>query len=238
MSERVEVDDSQLSISNALRKSLSGPQYLDSILFTENGTNIAVELCHLQHEKTTITYDHLQSLADKLAYVIQQRLLDPGPQPIVPVMIPQSLELYIACLAILKCGFAFCPIAPDTPRERLSFIIHDLSPDFVVCTAEAKETLSTWLPDLQSLAIDTSDITKISGTVSKSSFKRTPMQTAYVMYTSGSTGTPKGVIVSHQAVCQSLLAHNSLIPHFRRFLQFAAPTFDVSLFEIFFTWFR
>ncbi|KFZ20121.1 hypothetical protein V502_03344, partial [Pseudogymnoascus sp. VKM F-4520 (FW-2644)] len=57
---------------------------------------------------------------------------------------------------------------------------------------------------------------------------------AYVMYTSGSTGLPKGVGVSHRAATQSLLAHEVLIPPFSRFLQFAAPSFDVSVFEIFF----
>ncbi|PMD18981.1 hypothetical protein NA56DRAFT_603525 [Hyaloscypha hepaticicola] len=54
------------------------------------------------------------------------------------------------------------------------------------------------------------------------------------MYTSGSSGSPKGVAVSHLAVSQSLLAHERHIPQFNRFLQFAAPSFDVSVFEIFF----
>lgn len=55
---------------------------------------------------------------------------------------------------------------------------------------------------------------------------------------SGSTGQPKGVGISHLAVTQSLLAHDSMIPKFSRFLQLASPTFDVSMFEIFFTLFR
>lgn len=55
---------------------------------------------------------------------------------------------------------------------------------------------------------------------------------------SGSTGKPKGVLLSHLAVTQSLLAHDAEIPQYSRFLQFASPTFDVSMFEIFFTFFR
>ncbi|KAL2444536.1 Nonribosomal peptide synthase sidC [Exophiala dermatitidis] len=49
---------------------------------------------------------------------------------------------------------------------------------------------------------------------------------------------PKGVMVSHLSVTQSLLAHDEHIPHFKRFLQFASPTFDVSIFEVFFPFFR
>ena len=37
---------------------------------------------------------------------------------------------------------------------------------------------------------------------------------------------------------QSLLAHDTEIPQYKRFLQFASPTFDVSQFEIWFTFFR
>ncbi|OAA69673.1 nonribosomal siderophore peptide synthase [Cordyceps fumosorosea ARSEF 2679] len=65
-----------------------------------------------------------------------------------------------------------------------------------------------------------------------------PESHAYVMYTSGSTGTPKGVLISHSAATQAVLAHDPHIPRFSRFFQFAAPTFDVSVFEIFFPLFR
>ena len=45
-------------------------------------------------------------------------------------------------------------------------------------------------------------------------------------------------MVPHRSASQALLAHQQFIPHFSRFLQFASPTFDVSIFEIFFPWLR
>jgi ferricrocin synthase len=45
-------------------------------------------------------------------------------------------------------------------------------------------------------------------------------------------------VISHSAATQALLAHEKHIPQFERFLQFANPTFDVSVFEIFFPLFR
>lgn len=44
--------------------------------------------------------------------------------------------------------------------------------------------------------------------------------------------------MSHSAASQALLAHDEHIPPFSRFLQFANPTFDVSVFEIFFPLYR
>src|SRR6266542_1810442 len=63
----------------------------------------------------------------------------------------------------------------------------------------------------------------------------TPANLAYVIDTSGSTGTPKGVLIEHRNVvnftttCQRLF---QLGPT-DRVLQFANPTFDVSVFETF-----
>ncbi|KAI3614573.1 microcystin synthetase, partial [Moniliophthora roreri] len=68
-----------------------------------------------------------------------------------------------------------------------------------------------------------------------------PEDLAYIMYTSGSTGTPKAVMISHSAATTSILAHDKIFVDYQRtnrFLQFANPTFDISIFEIFSAWCR
>ncbi len=60
---------------------------------------------------------------------------------------------------------------------------------------------------------------------------------AYVIYTSGSTGAPKGTMVPHRGTCNLAAAMSrdfELWPE-RRMLQFAAFSFDASVFEIFST---
>lgn len=167
---------------------------------------------------------------------------------VVPVLIPQAPELYVSLLGILKAGGAFCPIQLDAPPDRIRFILGDVGADVVLTTS----AMATKLPEdltksLQVILVDEMHLfdrlDKLpppapEHPVSTRTTAVGPDDLAYVMYTSGSTGTPKGVGVPHGAATQSLLSHDRHVPSFDRFLQFAAPTFDVSVFEIFFPWFR
>ena len=231
----------KLSILNDPPKVLEGPQLLHDLIPWE----IHAKSCALdftKHEKRQkYTYQELQSCSNSLVAKIGRSLArsttksDTNPrQHIVPLLIPQSPGLYISQLAILKSGGAFCPLNLDSPIERLKFNVQDVKATFVITTSEFEASFA-WEDGPEVIVVDEfPPIESEDAELPKTVRRVTPHELAYVMYTSGSSGTPKGVAVSHLAASQSLLAHERFLPQFERFLQFAAPSFDVSVFEIFF----
>ena len=185
-----------------------------------------------------MTYRSLDLATKSLA----KHIISSRPSAIIPVLIPQSLELYCAWIATLKSGAAFCPVDVDVPTERLKFILDDTGATQVLTTSQYQIRFAEI--EIETISVD--DILRKINTDNKGARQSAtftppsiPLEnTAYVMYTSGSTGKPKGVPVPHASVTQSLLAHDEHVPHFKRFLQFASPTFDVSVFETFFPLFR
>ncbi|KAK7942390.1 gramicidin S synthetase 1 [Apiospora aurea] len=233
-----------LSFNNPHPRQLAGPRVLHELIphrGTSEGTP-ALDFSDKHGRQRTLSYDELHRLSGRLAARIARKLPpEPARSPlVVPVMIPQSPELYLSLLAILKCGGAFCPLNLDAPSERIGFILGDVKASIVLTTRALAPTLPQDGVVWKVLCVDELDLNASSETngVPIDQRRSDEHALAYVMYTSGSTGTPKGVGVSHLAATQSLLAHDRHIPAFSRFLQFAAPTFDVSVFEIFFPLFR
>ncbi|KAJ6123272.1 hypothetical protein N7512_005737 [Penicillium capsulatum] len=227
-----------MSIANSEPCTLLGPQLLHELaLAGAHEGNQALEFLAADGNIRCLSYRSLDHLSTKLAAEIARASSDRGPggKLVVPVLLPQSPELYIAWLGILKAGGAFCPLNIDAPPERIEFILQDVAASVVITQA----SLAARVPQNEHLAVINADTVETSEVdMAYPIRKSSSTDLAYVMYTSGSTGRPKGVGVSHLAATQSLLAHDTLIPHFTRFLQFASPTFDVSVFEVFFPFMR
>ncbi|KAM3512625.1 hypothetical protein MY11210_003719 [Beauveria gryllotalpidicola] len=223
-----------LSVLNPSPTRLPGPTLLHQLV-RPACDHIALEhLC--KGEITRFSYKSLHAASDALASRIAQLCVSVHGQLIVPVLLQQCPDLYITLLAILKAGGAFCPLNLDAPAERVQFILKDVGAKVVITSPE----LSARVPqDAGVELLYASDSYEAIGQHRQAVTRQlTPHNYAYVMYTSGSTGTPKGVSISHSAATQALLAHDAHTPRFSRFFQFAAPTFDVSVFEIFFPLFR
>ncbi|MBB5803972.1 amino acid adenylation domain-containing protein/non-ribosomal peptide synthase protein (TIGR01720 family) [Saccharothrix ecbatanensis] len=157
-----------------------------------------------------VTYAELNARANRLAHHLIG--LGAGPERIVALRLPRSVDLVVAELAVLKSGAAFLPVDPEYPAERISFMLADARP-LVVLDG----------PVDVSGQPDTDPGVRVR-----------PEHAAYMIYTSGSTGRPKGVVVTHAGLATFSAAE---IAHFRvsqgdRVLEFSSPSFDASVLEL------
>ncbi len=150
----------------------------------------------------SLTYAALDERANQLASHLLA--LGVGPEVLVGLSAPRSIEMVVAILAILKAGGAYLPLDPEYPRERLAFMLDDAGVSLVV-TAGAAPAFPTTRP-LRVVSLDVE-----AALISRSPSTRPPPSAgpdslAYVIYTSGSTGRPKGVMVEHGNVTRLFTA--------------------------------
>ncbi|WP_157874538.1 non-ribosomal peptide synthetase, partial [Streptomyces sp. AcH 505] len=162
---------------------------------------------------TTLTYAQLNARANRLAHLLAE--CGAGPEQIVAISMPPSVELGVAVLAVLKAGAAYLPVDPGCPQERLSVMLADADP---VCalTSRSGDPFARTLPRL--VLDDPELVERLSEQPAHdlADEDRTrplsPWHAAYVIYTSGSTGLPKGVLVEHQPVVNYLAVSAELYP--------------------------
>ncbi|MER7491262.1 non-ribosomal peptide synthase/polyketide synthase [Streptomyces pharetrae] len=164
-----------------------------------------------------LTYAHVERAANRLAHRLIARGV--GPERIVALALPRSVETVVAQLAVTKAGGAFLPVDPDYPEQRREFMLRDagawlvLDDPAAVWDADGPDTAPTDADRTAALTVD---------------------HPAYVIYTSGSTGTPKGVAVPHRglAAFAAAAADRYDAGPGDRVLQFASPSFDASVLEL------
>ncbi|KAG6069651.1 NRPS protein [Claviceps sp. LM84 group G4] len=229
------MDRESLSICNVNPRQVAGPDLLHHLVASSADTT-AIRYV-VGDKRTFYSYRYIDDASDRLARLIGALYAGTNQDTdvIVPILMPQCPHLYVSLLAVLKFGGAFCPLNLDAPADRLKFVLKDVSAKIVLVTQQFANKIPSDCA-VQIVIVDDDnpemEVTCHQGPIA------TPNSLAYVMYTSGSTGTPKGVGISHKAATQALLAHDKHIPEFTKFLQFAAPTFDVFVFETFFPLFR
>lgn len=236
-----------LAIVNHNRRTLRGPTLLHELIArpVDGHGTLLLDFINSAGQHIELNYDQFHRLTDFLAKDIRSQLPPrSAAEAIIPAIIPQCPELYIAWVSVLKAGAAYCPVSLEVPAERLKFIVQDVKAPCILTLSTNLTHVQETLGGVTCISVSLHDLTERLKASAGGSSPATPLPTitphspAYVMYTSGSTGLPKGVKVSHFSVSQSLLAHDEHIPRFKRFFQFASPTFDVSIFEIFFPFFR
>ncbi|WP_461092305.1 AMP-binding protein, partial [Streptomyces incanus] len=181
-----------------------------------------------------LSYAELNERANRLAHHLIGRGV--GPERIVALLLPRSVDIVVARLAVMKAGGAYVPVDPDYPADRIAYMLDDADPALVLTTGHEADRL----PDATAagrVVLDRLDLTAepVTDPVDADRpAKLTVAHPAYVIYTSGSTGRPKGVVVSHQglAAFATVLAQRCAVDPRSRVLQFSSPSFDASVLEL------
>ncbi|WP_455568892.1 amino acid adenylation domain-containing protein, partial [Streptomyces inhibens] len=184
-----------------------------------------------------VTYRELNARANRLARLLAGRGV--GPESLVAVALPRSVDLVVTLLAVLKAGGAYVPVDPEYPAERIGFVLADTAP---VLTLTDTATASV-LPesDVATLVVDEEAtaalLAGLPDDVLADAERVGPLRAdhpAYVIHTSGSTGTPKGVLVPHQNVVRLFGATDSWFTHASDdvWTMFHSFAFDFSVWEL------
>ena len=179
----------------------------------------------------TFTYAELNQRANQLARYLKRH--NAQPETLVAVHLEQSSELVVALLAILKAGAAFVPLDPAYPAETLAFMLADAQASLLLTRAALATELPASGAKVINLEVAAAEIADES--VYDLSVRASGDNLAYAIYTSGSTGQSNGVLITHDALTRYSLAFSERIGlrASDRILQFASPSFDVALEEIF-----
>ncbi|PBC40539.1 hypothetical protein CJ178_01975 [Rhodococcus sp. ACPA4] len=184
----------------------------------------------------TLTYEELDRRSNRLAhYLIGHEI---GPESVVAIGLPRSIDSVMALLAVTKSGAAFVPVDPGYPSARLEHMLVDSGAVLGVANTSYARKLPQTVPWLVLDDQDTATEIVGSSAAPVTDGQRTATldidHPAYVIYTSGSTGIPKGVVVPHRGLLDLMTEQCTRFetgPH-ARILHCASPSFDASVFEL------
>ncbi|MGW1193057.1 amino acid adenylation domain-containing protein [Streptomyces sp. NPDC002559] len=187
-------------------------------------------------DDVTVDYAGLADRAARLARLLIDRGV--GPEDRVALVLPRSVDLTTALLAVMTSGGAYVPVDPNHPADRIEYMVSDSAPALVVTLEGLVDRLPAGV--VEPLLLDSpavvEELAGRSGAAVTDADRRTPLSVdhpAYVIYTSGSTGRPKGVAVTHRGLGSLAAWHAERlgVNSGSRVGQFAAPSFDASAWE-------
>ncbi len=159
------------------------------------------------YEEAALSYRELNRRANQVAHYLRRKGV--GPEAVVGVLLPRSLELVVSLLGVLKAGAAYLPLDPGYPRERLHHMLTDANVRVLLTRPALLDHVATTEPGLLCIDVGAEAIYEASEANPEN---RTRLDNlAYVIYTSGSTGKPKGTMVKHGSVGNLRTALNQAI---------------------------
>jgi amino acid adenylation domain-containing protein len=181
------------------------------------------------------TFQELERLSTNFAAFLLSRYVQKGDR--VAFCSPKSATLIVAILGCMKAGAIYVPVDSKLPKDRLLFILNDVSPRFIVSSLALYEAIAGDLKIPSSL-IDKERLPEYyqHNGEGVSLPRIEPEDVAYCIYTSGSTGRPKGVLIEHSSVNYFFraLAEVMTIDASSKCMNTSELYFDVHVMDLFF----
>ncbi|MGH3783322.1 MAG: non-ribosomal peptide synthetase, partial [Pseudonocardiaceae bacterium] len=162
----------------------------------------------------SLSFAELNARANRLARHLVT--LGVGPERVVALALPRSVEMIVALVAVFKAGGVYLPVDPELPAERIAFVFEDAAPVLVVTSSTVTDVVEGSPTDAAVLVVDDPQTVAVLARYSDSDLTDAdrlgslyPSSSAYVIYTSGSTGRPKGVLVEHRNLVNLLFHHRN-----------------------------
>ncbi|MFO1417388.1 MAG: amino acid adenylation domain-containing protein [Methylotetracoccus sp.] len=179
-----------------------------------------------------VGYRELASRAERIAGMLAARGI--GFEHRVAICLPRGPDLYSAMLGVLRIGAAYVPIDPANPDARIRYILDDSGASLVL-SCQALSARFTGSADRLLLLDEVGAVGVEVGNYNPTQEAVPDEALAYVIYTSGSTGQPKGVGVTRGNLARFV---TTIVERFEinaadRVLQFASPSFDAAVEEIY-----
>ncbi|MFD3704275.1 amino acid adenylation domain-containing protein [Nocardia sp. NPDC058658] len=222
---RTEEDRSTEIVSGAADLAVPGGTLADLPLVAR--PEAVALIADLPEGRLELTYAEFDSRVNRLARHLIS--LGVGPESLVALALPRSVDLVVAMYAVSRSGGAYVPIDPDQPADRTDYILHTAAPICVLSNGFRTDAAPVVRVDHPAIAA--ADPAPVTDGDRRAPLR--PENTAYVLFTSGSTGRPKGVAVPHAAVINQLqwLRGEFGTDAGDVFLLETPVTFDVSVWE-------
>ena len=183
---------------------------------------------------STLTYETLNKKANQLAHHLKNEYKVEA-NDVVGLMLPNSENMIIAILAILKSGAGFLPIEGSYPDQRKSLLLNDTAAKVLITTADAILDIgSVFNGNLFAIDVQLSELETVEENLSLAS---SMSDLAYIMFTSGSTGKPKGVAINHQNLANYIIWANQYYSEGKYndmpMALFTSLSFDLTLTSVF-----